>query len=81
MTNEQLNNKSDLLSLSYDELCSFVAERGLPKFRATQLFSGLHSGKRLGEITTLSLALREQLGRECIDRLPEIERNSPQTER
>lgn len=73
MTKDQ-NSKTDLLSLSHEELCAFVAERGLQKFRAEQLFSGLHSGKRLSEITTLSISLREELGRECIDRLPEIER-------
>ena len=73
MTKDQ-NAKTDLLSLSFEQLCEFVSERGLPKFRATQLFSGLHSGKRLGEITTLSLTLREQLTQECIDRLPAIER-------
>lgn len=75
MTNDQTNiQKADLLSMSYEELCAFVVERGLPSFRAAQLFRGLHSGVRLGDITTLSLALREQLSGECIDRLPEIAR-------
>ena len=81
MTND-LNTKQpyDLLSMTYEELCSFVNERGLPSFRSAQIFRGLHSGQRLSEITTLSLSLREQLGSECIDRLPEIERKQQSTD-
>ncbi|MBQ2863462.1 MAG: 23S rRNA (adenine(2503)-C(2))-methyltransferase RlmN [Clostridia bacterium] len=75
MTNDlNTNLRCDLLSMTYEELSSYVKEKGLPSFRAAQIFRGLHSGQRLGEITTLSLSLREQLCRECIDRLPTIER-------
>jgi 23S rRNA (adenine2503-C2)-methyltransferase len=66
--------KIDLLSMSYDELASFIKERGLPSFRASQIFKGLHAGVKIEDITTLPLKLREELGRDCIDRIPTVER-------
>lgn len=64
----------DLLSMSYEELGEFIRARGLPSFRCAQIFKGLHSGMRIGEISTLPLKLREELSAECTDRLPTVER-------
>ena len=36
--------KTDLLSLELHELEAFMAELGEPKYRAKQLFTGMHRG-------------------------------------
>ena len=66
--------KTDLLSCTPEETSDFVGEFGLPAYRAKQIFSGIHNGKRLFEITTLPLKLREQLSECTVDRLPTVER-------
>lgn len=55
--------KSDILSLSYDELAQTVAELGEPKFRAGQIFSWLHvsGATSFSEMTNLSKYFRQKL--------------------
>ncbi len=72
--NDTQQTKTDLLSCSKDEIASFVKELGLPSYRAKQIFSGLHSGKRIQEITNLPQKLRDELADATIDRLPTVER-------
>ena len=62
----------DLLSMSKEELQLFVKEMGLPAYRAKQIFSGLHSGKRIEEITSLPKSLRDELSLKAQDRLPKV---------
>ncbi len=66
-------NKIDILSLSVSELEELFLSLGQPKFRGKQVFSELSKGKKLKEISTLPLALRERLSLICEERLPEIE--------
>ncbi len=73
MSNLQ-QDKTDLLSCSPEQISEFVKSMGLPSYRANQIFSGIHSGKRISEITTLSLKLRQELEAATVDRLPVIER-------
>ncbi len=64
--------KTDILSLTYEELLEEIILMGEPKFRAKQIFSWLHEKKvtDFGQMTTLSLPFRERLeGKFCINRL------------
>ena len=70
-TNEKM---TDLLSMSIDELSAFVKEKGLPSYRAKQIFSGLHSGKDIMSLSNLPMDLRTRLAQETVDRLPKVER-------
>ena len=73
MTLMETLSKTDLYSMLPEELTRYFASIGEPKYRAAQVFSGLHSGKRIEEITSLSKALRERLKNECLDTLPAVE--------
>lgn len=70
----QNNTKTDLLSLSYEELSDFVKSKGLPAYRAEQIFKATHAGADILSVTTISKALREELSAECVDRMPKTER-------
>ena len=63
----------DLYSMLPRELEEYFISIGEPKFRAKQVFARLHKGERIGEITTLSKALRERLAEETLDTLPTVE--------
>ncbi len=54
-------NTPDLLSLSPEELSALMAELGEPKYRAKQLFSAMHRGLAIEEITNISKATKEKL--------------------
>ena len=56
-------DKTDILSLSYDELKDLMKAEGHPAFRADQLFSWLHNKNvnSFDEMTNLSLETREWL--------------------
>ena len=56
-----------------DELADFFGKMGEPAFRARQVFSALHRGERISEITTLPKLLRERLASETEDRMPTVE--------
>ena len=55
--------KTDILSLSFDELASALKEMGEPSFRAKQVYKWLHSDcvQTFDEMTNLSKALRTKL--------------------
>lgn len=64
--------RTDILSLGYDELLEEVTLMGEPAFRAKQIFSWLHEKKvtSFSEMTTLSLQFRERLEEKfCLNRL------------
>ena len=63
----------DLYSMLPEELIEYFASIGEPKYRAKQVFTRLHRGERIEEITSLSKALRERLSDECLDTLPVVE--------
>ena len=63
----------DLYSMLPAELEEYFISIGEPKFRAKQVFSRLHKGERISEITNLSKALREKLSAETTDTLPSVE--------
>lgn len=54
--------KTDIKSLTYEELEQFVIDLGEKKFRASQIFTWLHKGvKDFDEMSNLSKELRERL--------------------
>ena len=55
------------------ELEQYFVSIGEAKFRAKQVFTRLHRGERIAEITNLSKPLRQKLTEETLDTLPEVE--------
>lgn len=68
------NNRIDLLSLNPEELEEFFLSVGEPKYRAAQLFSQMHKGLSLDEITNFSAATRSKIRERGDYRLPKIAR-------
>ncbi|MBR5633534.1 MAG: radical SAM protein, partial [Clostridia bacterium] len=60
--------------MTLPELSEFVKSLGEPAFRAKQLFSWMHKGTPIDEMTNLSKAFRDKLKAEADYRLPAIER-------
>lgn len=64
----------DLLSLDKDELAELlVSEYGEKRYRAKQIFSAIHSGVELSEISTLSKELRRKISETAYAHFPKIE--------
>ncbi len=64
--------KPNLLSLSPAELKELLCELGEPSFRAEQLFSWLHRGASLNEMSNLPKSLRSKLAEQTHLHYPEI---------
>ena len=69
-----MTNKTDLLSLDKAELITFFEEIGEPKYRAAQLFTQMHKGVLLDEITNISKATKEKISERAFYSLPKIEK-------
>ncbi len=54
-------NKLDLLSLDIAELSAFFESIGEPKYRAKQLFTQMHKGLTINEITNISKATKAKI--------------------
>lgn len=65
---------TDIMSMTVDELKSFVKSVGEPEYRAGQLFTWMSRGASIDEMTNLSKKFRETLRTEAEYRLPTIER-------
>ena len=59
--------KTELLSMTPEELGAFLKELGQPAFRAKQLFAWLHQGVPFGGMSNLPLSLRQTLAERCTD--------------
>ena len=68
-----MENKADILSMMPEELSEFVVSLGEKSFRAKQLFSWMHKGAQIGEMSNLPAAFREKLTEAADYRLPRIE--------
>ena len=64
---EVRGDRTQLLSMTPQELGAFLGTLGQPAFRAKQLFSWLHQGVPFDGMTNLPRALRETLKETCID--------------
>ena len=69
-----MTSKPDIMSMTLPELTEFVKSLGEPQFRAKQLFSWMHSGTPIEDMTNLSKKFRERLLEEADYRLPTIEK-------
>ena len=70
---EENTKKIDLLSLDKDELVAFFAEIGEPKYRAAQLFTQMHKGLLLDEITNISKATKFKISERAFYSFPTVE--------
>ena len=59
--------KTQLLSMTTEELGVYLKELGQPAFRAKQLFAWLHQGVPFERMSNLPKALRETLAENCLD--------------
>lgn len=50
-----------LSDLTQEELCLYAIKLGLPKFRATQIFEAIYSGKSLEEVSNLSKEIKDKI--------------------
>ena len=64
--------KTELLSLSPEELADLLVSMGEPAWRAKQIFTWLHRGAQIDEMTNLSKGLRAKLAATCTVALPTI---------
>ena len=60
-------NKANIRSHTFEELQTLIASRGLPKFRAAQIYSWLHEKgvRSFSEMQNIPKSLRETLEQEC----------------
>ena len=59
--------KTQLLSMTPEELGAYLKELGQPAFRAKQVFAWLHQGVPFEKMSNLPKALRETLAENCLD--------------
>ena len=64
---ENMNEKTQLLGFTPEELADFFKAQGQPAFRAKQVFAWLHQGVPFERMSNLPKALRETLESTCID--------------
>ncbi len=74
MTYISVNNKTDLLSLTRDELKAFLSELGEPAYRAEQIFTQLHRGVSPDAMTNIPKKLKETLAEKACYPLPKVEK-------
>ena len=68
------SNKTDLLSLTKDELLDFLISIGEPKYRASQIFTQLHRGLTPAEMTNIGKKTVEKLNESSYCFFPKIKR-------
>ena len=64
----------NILSYTPDELVSLMEEIGEPKYRAKQIFTQLHGGKSILEMTNIGKATKEKIAAVADVSLPSIKR-------
>ena len=76
MTSAEIKAKTDIKSMSIEELAEAFKENGFPAFRAKQVFDWLHVKRAVSfaEMTNIPVAMREQLDEEYVIHSVKIER-------
>lgn len=69
-----IDGRADLLSMNLTELGEFLAELGVEKYRAKQIYGWMVRGVGFDGMTNLPKALRERLAESAVVNLPTIER-------
>lgn len=57
-----------------EELCTLMVELGEPKYRAEQIFTQLHRGTELCDMTNIGRATKEKIAGVCDASLPKVKR-------
>ena len=70
---QENTNKIDLLSLDKAELTEFFEKISEPKYRAAQLFTQMHKGLLLDEITNISKATKAKISELAFYSFPTVE--------
>ncbi len=70
----ETEKKAELLSLTPEELEALVLSVGEPKYRAAQIFSQLHRGVSLDEMTNIGKVTREKLASVSTCHIPTVKR-------
>ena len=62
-----MDNRIDIKSMNYKELCDFVESIGEKKFRAKQIYEWIHVKhvESFDEMSNISKALKEKLENKC----------------
>ena len=68
------NTKKELLSLTREELEELLLSIGEPRYRAGQIFTGLHKGLSLEEMTNIGKVTRAKLAEVATYYLPKVKR-------
>jgi 23S rRNA (adenine2503-C2)-methyltransferase len=68
-----IDGRADLASMNIPELEAFLSELGEPKYRAKQIFTWIHRGIGIDEMTNLSKKLRDTLKESACVFFPTIE--------
>ena len=68
-----MTTKIDLLSLLPEEIETYLASLGEPRYRAKQIFDWCRRGTPIPEMSNLPAALRKRLDETCEWRLPTVE--------
>ena len=63
----EMDEKTQLLGMTPEELGAYLKAQGQPAFRAKQVFSWLHQGVPFSSMSNLPKALRETLAETCVD--------------
>ncbi len=68
MTNDYFADKTDIKSLSFEELARWIAACGEPSYRAKQLYEWMHVKKAasFSAMTNLPKKMREELANRCV---------------
>ena len=67
-----MTEKIDLLSLLPEEIGTYLASLGEPRYRAKQIFDWCRRGTPIGAMSNLPASLRERLAETCEWRLPTV---------
>ncbi len=70
----ETEKKTDLLSLTPEELEALIISVGEPKYRAAQIFLQLHRGLSLDEMTNIGKVTRERLSAVSTCHIPTVKR-------
>lgn len=69
-----MEKRQELLSLTLRELEALLLSVGEPRYRAKQIFSQLHKGLSLEEMTNIGRVTRERLAEVAVCRFPRVKR-------
>ena len=70
----EIKEKADLLSMTYEEVESFMLSAGYPRFRAKQVYEWIYRGSGFDEMSNLPAKMRSELAEIAVINAPQIEK-------